>query len=163
MFCHALVWLQLISCPQIFKSPTESRREEWKEAIIAIITAKNTSKMNVCVWGGGLFVQLTLFTAVIYSRALSLHFQTLKTTFTALCLCFQVNVKLLLSRKGKSGSLLGKVLRTRAAFRPESPARNQKAAAESGLVRSDDDNDDDAAEAPAHQKADLSVVNSYCG
>lgn len=163
MFCHALVWLQLISCPQIFKSPTESRREEWKEAIIAIITAKNTSKMNVCVWGGGLFVQLTLFTAVIYSRALSLHFQTLKTTFTALCLCFQVNVKLLLSRKGKSGSLLGKVLRTRAAFRPESPARNQKAAAESGLVRSDDDNDDDAAEAPAHQKADLSVVNSDCG
>lgn len=118
--------------------------------------------MNVCVWGG-LFVQLTLFTAVIYSRALSLHFQTLKTTFTALCLCFQVNVKLLLSRKGKSGSLLGKVLRTRAAFRPESPARNQKAAAESGLVRSDDDNDDDAAEAPAHQKADLSVVNSDCG
>lgn len=163
MFCHALVWLQLISCPQIFKSPTESRREEWKEAIIAIITAKNTSKMNVCVGGGGLFVQLTLFTAVIYSRALSLHFQTLKTTFTALCLCFQVNVKLLLSRKGKSGSLLGKVLRTRAAFRPESPARNQKAAAESGLVRSDDDNDDDAAEAPAHQKADLSVVNSDCG
>lgn len=120
--------------------------------------------MNVCVWGGGgLFVQLTLFTAVIYSRALSLHFQTLKTTFTALCLCFQVNVKLLLSRKGKSGSLLGKVLRTRAAFRPESPARNQKAAAESGLVRSDDDDDDDAAEAPAHQKADLSVVNSDCG
>lgn len=119
--------------------------------------------MCVCVCGGGLFVQLTLFTAVIYSRALSLHFQTLKTTFTALCLCFQVNVKLLLSRKGKSGSLLGKVLRTRAAFRPESPARNQKAAAESGLVRSDDDNDDDAAEAPAHQKADLSVVNSDCG
>lgn len=72
-----------------------------------------------------------------------------------------MNVKLLLSRKGKSGSLLGKVLRTRAAFRPESPARNQKAAAESGLVRSDDD--DDAAEAPAHQKANLSVVNSDCG